>query len=188
MNQAAPRRDAGPVQRLFVACDFPPDTRAALTHWQAREPALHKDVRVVGSPHITLAFLGDVPAAAVDDVVAALRPVRFTPFSLAFGDPLFLPRKGRKRVIALHLADPSGGLATLQADVSAALREASLYDPSERPWLAHVTVARFRRAGHPFFLQNVTIPEFGVHRMVLYSSVLERAGAVHTPVAEFPAS
>ena len=35
---------------------------------------------------------------------------------------------------------------------------------------------------------NVTIPAFGVDRMVLYSSLLERAGAVHTPVAVFPAS
>jgi hypothetical protein len=34
----------------------------------------------------------------------------------------------------------------------------------------------------------VNIPAFGVVRMVLYSSHLERAGAVHAPIADFPAS
>ena len=175
-------------KRLFVACDLPGGVLRALTAWQQSALAPQPDVRVVGSLHITLVFLGDVPEAAVDDVVAALRPVTFKPFKLRFEAPLFLPERGAKHVVALHLADPSGGLAALQAGASDAVRDAGLYKPSRRPWLGHVTVARFRRPSHPFPLQNVTIPQFGVNRMVLYSSLLERAGAVHTPVAEFPAS
>jgi 2'-5' RNA ligase len=175
-------------KRLFVACDLPGDVLEALKAWQVAALAPQPDVRAVGSLHITLAFLGDVPAASVDDVVAALRPLTFTPFKLRLEAPVFLPERGRRNVVALHLADPSGGLASLQARASEALRGTGLYKPSRRPWLAHVTVARFRRPGHPFPLQNVTIPQFGVDRMVLYSSLLEKAGAVHTPVAEFPAS
>ena len=175
-------------KRLFVACDLPPDVLDAVTAWQAEALAPHKDVRVVGSLHITLVFLGDVPGAAVGDVAAALEPVAFHPFEVGLEAPLFLPERGTKHVVALHLTDPSGRLATLQSDASHALQNAGLYKPSKRPWLGHVTVARFRRPGHPFPLQNVTIPPFGVDRMVLYSSLLERAGAVHTPVAEFPAS
>ena len=37
-------------------------------------------------------------------------------------------------------------------------RPTGLYEPEKRPWLPHVTVARFRRPGHPFSLQNVNIP------------------------------
>ena len=102
--------------------------------------------------------------------------------------PLFLPAHGRRRVIALELTDSDGALGRVQADVSAALAAEGLYTPEKRPWLPHVTVARFRHPGHPFPLQNVNIHEFGVVRMVLYSSHLERAGAVHTPLADFPAS
>lgn len=181
-------RDAGRPKRLFVACDLPPHVATAVAQWQARELGSHRELRVVGSLHITLAFLGDVTAAAIDDVVAALRPVAFPPFAAALEEPVFLPERGARHVVALRLADPSGGLATLQSRASHALCDAGLYQPPRRPWLAHVTVARFRRPGHPFILQNVNIPEFGVDRMVLYSSLLERAGAVHTPLAEFPAS
>ena len=90
--------------------------------------------------------------------------------------------------VALELDDPSGELRRVQAEVSAGLAAEGLYEPEKRPWLPHVTVARFRHPGHPFSLQNVNIGSFGVVRMVLYSSHLERAGAVHTPVADFPAS
>jgi 2'-5' RNA ligase len=62
------------------------------------------------------------------------------------------------------------------------------YELEERPWTPHVTVARFRRHGQPFPLQNVNITELRVVRMVLYSSLLKRVGAVHTPIAVFPAS
>src|SRR5665648_105329 len=65
---------------------------------------------------------------------------------------------------------------------------AGLFEPRGRPWLPHLTVARFRRSCQPFPLQNVNIPQFCVVRVVLYSSLLERAGAVHTPLAVFPAS
>ncbi len=180
--------DAEKPKRLFVACDLPPEVLDELQHWQVIALKPHTDVRIVGSLHITLVFLGDVPARDVDKVVAALRPVTFAPFRVGLEEALFLPERGSKHVVALHLADPSGDLATLQARASEALRRAGLYKPSRRPWLGHVTVARFRRPGHPFPLQNVTISEFGVDRMVLYSSLLERAGAVHTPVTEFTAS
>ena len=95
---------------------------------------------------------------------------------------------GAKRVVVLPLEDQSGVLTRLRADVSGALAAKGLYEPPGRPWLPHVTVARFRRPGHPFSLQNVNIGAFGVVRMVLYSSDLKQAGAEHTPIADFPAS
>ncbi len=127
-------------------------------------------------------------AARLPDLERILGAVRWTRAECRFKEPLFLPAHGKRRVVALELDDPAGGLRRLQADVSDGLAAAGLYEPEKRPWLPHVTVARFRRPGHPFSLQNVNIGAFGVVRMVLYSSHLERAGAVHTPVADFPAS
>jgi len=127
-------------------------------------------------------------AARVLDLRRILAGVGWPPAECRLSEPIFLPARGKRRVVALKLDDPSGTLRRLQSVVSAGLAAGGLYEPEKRPWLPHVTVARFRRPGHPFSLQNVNIGPFGVVRMVLYSSHLERAGAVHTPLADFPAS
>lgn len=179
---------ADEAERLFVACDLPREVIRALNRWQLHELEGRDDLRTTGSLHLTLAFLGDVRKDKVARVVEALATVSFAPFQLKLDEPVFLPRRGAKKVVALSLSDPGGGLRKLQADVSRVLAETGLHKPGKRPWVPHVTVARYRRGGEPFSLQNVNIAQFGVVRMVLYSSLLERAGAVHTPVAVFPAS
>jgi 2'-5' RNA ligase len=131
---------------------------------------------------------GSVDADRVPDLERVLAGIVWLRAECRYSEPLFLPAHGKRRVVALELDDPSGTLRTLQHEVSAGLAAEGLYQPEKRPWLPHVTVARFRRPGHPFSLQNVNIGAFGVVRMVLYSSDLSRGGAVHTPLADFPAS
>jgi 2'-5' RNA ligase len=174
--------------RLFVACDLPGVVERAVRDWQEKELRQRRDLRVAPTLHLTLAFLGDVAAARVPDLEGVLGAIAWTPASCTFKEPLFLPAHGKRRVVALELDDPAGALRRLQARVAGGLAAEGLYEPERRPWLPHVTVARYRRPGHPFSLQNVNIPGFGVVRMVLYSSHLERAGAVHAPIADFPAS
>jgi 2'-5' RNA ligase len=181
--QARPER-----LRLFVACDLPADVERAVAAWQRTELVPHEDLRVLPTLHLTLAFLGAVDAHRVPDLRRVLEGVHWKRAECRLKGPLFLPAHGRRRVVALELDDASGALRGLQAEVSGGLAAEGLYEPEKRPWLPHVTVARFRRPGHPFSLQNVNVGGFGVVRMVLYSSHLERAGAVHTPVADFPAS
>jgi 2'-5' RNA ligase len=176
------------TRRLFVACDLPHSAASAIGHWQDGQLSTHDELRVAATVHLTLCFLGDVPAARVPQIVEALGSVPFSRFELDVGEPLFLPQRRAKRVVALELVDHRGALTALQADVSRALFERGLYKPEKRPFLPHVTVARYRRPGPPFPLQNVNVSRFGVDQMVLYSSLLERAGAVHTPVAVFTAS
>ena len=173
---------------MFVACDLPPDVERAVAAWQHEQLGRREDVRVIPSLHLTLAFLGSLDAALVPDLERILGGISWSRAACRLKEPLFLPAHGRRRVVALELDDPSGTLRRLQAEVSSGLAAEGLYEPEKRPWLPHITVARFRRPGHPFSLQNVNIGAFGVVRMVLYSSHLERAGAVHTPVADFPAS
>ena len=182
-RQAAPQR-----LRLFVACDLPPEAERAVVAWQRAQLAPHDDLRVMPALHLTLAFLGSVDAARVPDLERILGGMVWPPTDCRFSAPLFLPAHGRRRVVALELDDPSGALRKLQAEVSAGLAAEGLYEPEKRRWLPHVTVARFRRPGQPFSLQNVNIGAFGVVRMVLYSSQLKRGGAEHTPLADFPAS
>ncbi len=174
--------------RLFVACDLPPEVERAVRAWQRAELSRRDDLRVTPTLHLTLAFLGSVDEDRVGDLERVLAGIAWRRADCRLKEPLFLPAHGRRRVVALELDDPSGTLRRLQSEVSAGLASEGLYEPEKRPWLPHVTVARFRRPGHPFSLQNVNIGAFGVVRMVLYSSHLKPGGAVHTPLADFPAS
>jgi 2'-5' RNA ligase len=181
--------DRGPGRlRLFVACDLPPEVEHAVAVWQREHLAGHPDLRITPTLHLTLAFLGEMEAGRVPDLQRALAGVHWQRAETRLKGPLFLPSRGRRRVVALELDDPSGHLHRLQAEVSASLAAEGLYEPEKRPWLPHVTVARFRRPGHQFSLQNVNIGGFGVGQMVLYSSDLKPGGAVYTPLADFPAS
>lgn len=190
MTPARPARsEERPARlRLFVACDLPHDVEQAVRDWQRRELAGHDDLRVLPTLHLTLAFLGSVDRNRLPDLQRVLEGVSWRRAECRLKEPLFLPSHGKRRVVALELDDPSGTLRTLQREVSAGLAAEGLHEPEKRPWLPHVTVARFRRPGHPFSLQNVNIGAFGVVRMVLYSSDLKPGGAVHTPLADFPAS
>ncbi len=174
--------------RLFVACDLPDAALDAISVWQRRSLGGRPELRPNHALHLTLAFLGDVDPQEVPRLGKTLSGVAWAPCDAGIEGPVFLPKKGSRHVVALALADPGGALRSLQGRVSAALAGTGLYAPEARPWLPHVTVARYRRPGPPFPLQNVTIPGFCVVRMALYSSSLESTGAVHTPLAVFPAS
>ncbi len=116
-----------PHQRLFVALDLPDDALAAVRAWQELVFADLPDLRINHALHLTLCFLGDTPSRVVPQLSEALAGVPFRRCSLAFGEPIFLPERGKKNVVALPLVDAAhepGGLAAvreLQAGVGAAL-------------------------------------------------------------------
>jgi RNA 2',3'-cyclic 3'-phosphodiesterase len=185
-DSGRPAAGTRPTLRLFVACDLPAEAAAAVERWQAAELSPHEELRVVHTLHVTLCFLGSVAESRVTDITAALGALALPALPTALGEALFLPEHGAKRVVALHLADDGGALAATQRAVSDSLAALGVYAPERRPWLAHLTVARYRRPGHPFSLQNVTVGAVGLPSVILYASHLERGGAVHTPLATFP--
>jgi 2'-5' RNA ligase len=175
-------------RRLFVAADLPPDALAAVRAWQQAELGARDCLRSTRSLHVTLCFLGDTAERRVDELVSALSSVAVPELPAEFGEPLFLPPRGRASVVAVRIGDPSGAIVRLQAEMSASLVEKGFLQPEKRAYLPHLTVARFRRPGHPFSLHNVNFPGFCLPSVILYSSNLEKGGAVHTPLATFPAT
>ena len=134
-----------PRLRLFVALDLPAAAIAALVRFRdaAADPAMWRSLDEA-TFHVTLAFLGHRPqtdVAVVGDVLAALAPRE--PPALALGAGLLLPPR-RARVLTVALADDSGALGALQAEVSEGLAAAGVFTPEERPFRPHVTVARIR--------------------------------------------
>lgn len=98
-------------------------------------------LRGVDHHHVTLAFLGARPARELDGVLAALRDA----CAVARSGPLEVVRYRETRSVSmLVLADPSGACAALAEDLQSRLEELGVYRRESRPWLPHVTVARFR--------------------------------------------
>jgi len=176
-----------PKARVFIACDLPRPVEDAVHEWQRATLSAEAGLRVAHALHITLCFLGDIERERGPDLAAALAPIVMPPIMVTLGDAVFLPERGPKRVLALLVEEPSRELHGVQSAISEALSGTGLYKPERRAYLPHLTVARFRRPGHPFALQNVNVGQFCLSEFILYTSVLEMGGAVHTPLAVFPA-
>lgn len=124
--------------RLFLALEVPDDVSEALGGWA--EQAL-PGLRRVDRHHLTLAFLGARPARDLEPVLDALRAAA----RAARPAPLEIARYRETRSVAmLVLDDATGAASALASDLHARLEELGAYRREPRPWLPHVTVARFR--------------------------------------------
>ncbi|HZT54129.1 MAG TPA: RNA 2',3'-cyclic phosphodiesterase [Gaiellaceae bacterium] len=126
--------------RLFLALRLPDEALDEIDGWRRRE--LH-GVRLVARDHlhVTLAFLGWRPASEVDAIVAALRAaaagsgrIRLTPAGY----------RETRSVGMLVLDDEKGRAAALAHDLQARLERLGVFRPERRPWLPHLTLARWR--------------------------------------------
>ena len=126
--------------RLFLALRLPDDVLDAVESWQ-REHL--RDVRAVRREHlhVTLAFLGHRPAAELEPIVGALRDA-----AARAGEIRLAPSRYRetRSVGMLVLEDNEGRAALLAGDVQERLERLGVYRREGRPWLPHLTVARWR--------------------------------------------
>jgi 2'-5' RNA ligase len=190
--------------RLFVALDLPAEHRREIGRRAAGLRGALPPARWVRpeAMHLTLAFLGDTPAARVDDLTAALAPAfaAAPPLELALAGAGTFPPRRPARVAWVGIAAPPA-LPALQRRVAGAVAEAlggaserqRGSKPERKPFHAHVTVARPRRrwnrgASERFaaaFETPVGEP-FTVREGVLYRSELDPGGAIYSPLARFP--
>lgn len=127
--------------RLFLALRLPDDTLDGVARWQ-RERFVNR-VRVVPREHlhVTLAFLGQRPAAELESIVVALRDA-----AAGAGQMRLAPARYRetRSVGMLVLEDDGERAAQLAGDVQERLERLGVYRREDRPWLPHLTVARWR--------------------------------------------
>ena len=175
--------------RLFVALDLPGAARAALARFRdaAADPVVWRPLDEA-SFHVTLAFIGHRAEEDVERIAAVLRRLPpWEPPRLELAGGLLLPPR-RARVLTVALADADGALAALQAAVSDGLAAAGLYEPEERPFRAHVTVARLRSGARaPRALEaEPDALAFTAGPVTLYRSRPGRGGAVYEPLFARP--
>lgn len=188
MAREAPSEPEPAAVRLFVALELPGDARDRIVAWQ--EEALGgygRALRLVrpAALHVTLAFLGHHPAAAVEAIGAAALSAAGglpAPELEATGVTPVPPRA--PRLWALDLDDPCGGAAAVQAAVAEPLAAGGWYEPEKRPFWPHLTVARLRAKARPPRLEAPPPPgRFVAPEVVLYRSRLGRAGADYEALA-----
>ena len=156
--------------RLFLALECPGFDARPLESELGAQPA--------GSYHVTLAFLGERPDAAA--VVKATAPACTGRLPLALEyrglDAFHSPRAARVAWVGVR--------GTGLAELALALRGATA--SQDRPFIGHVTLARFRPPRDlRELVQRCGDADCGsgtIARVTLFRSTLRRGGALHEPL------
>jgi RNA 2',3'-cyclic 3'-phosphodiesterase len=190
MNPAA----AKPARiRTFVALDLPEPVREGIGAWGARE-LRDEALRPIAPEklHLTLCFLGHIPAADVERAKRIVLAVSPRPVPVTLGaEPVAKP-KGRPRLFALEAESPAAEV--LQGEVAERLVAAGVYEPEARAFWPHLTVARVRTEPgqrrrprrvrtRPGELPAELVHTFDSVRIALYRSNLRPGGAHYEPLA-----
>jgi RNA 2',3'-cyclic 3'-phosphodiesterase len=186
--------------RLFIALAVPPEVREEIGRAQGllRRNAPPGAVRWTRPEqfHITLKFLGDVPAEQLDalkksvaEICAVSRALRLSARGIGF-----FPSERKPRVIWAGTSDANGQLSELHWRLDEALR---CLAPAERPekFTGHITLGRFKPGHHaaiPKLLElaaDLRARHFGdwqALELEIVRSELTVVGAEHAAVAAFP--
>jgi 2'-5' RNA ligase len=139
--------------RSFIAIELPDELKRELSALIDRLRADSPDVARWIDPagiHLTLKFLGDVPAGRLDSLTAALTKAvaGFGPFRLEVGDLGVFPESRRVRVVWVAVSGETGRLQKLQQAVEGAM-EGLGFPVESRAFRPHLTLARVRDRARP---------------------------------------
>ena len=180
--------------RLFVALELSREIRGTIAALIRQCKPLDESWKwtLAENLHVTLKFLGEIPANRLDDVVAALREVPFErALTLRFRGLGFFPNERRPRVLWAGI-EATEDLPALAKSVEAALE--SIGVPKEdRAFTPHLTLARSKEGRISPQLRDILTKyasrDFGTAIMDdfrLIRSELKSSGAEYTTLASFP--
>ncbi len=181
--------------RAFVAISYPPELRAELARRARSLVGNVRDVRCMSaeSLHLTLAFLGEVPAHSTDSIRSGLEAATrgHSPFVLRFGSGGTFPTGGEPRVAWVGVTGDLDAVRDLQAAITREMQGIGLR-MGARPFSPHVTLARIGRQATPSTRMGVArrfeaarLGALGAHTVSavsLFESDLSPAGAVYREV------
>lgn len=132
--------------RLFIAVLLPRDVRQMIVAATSKYRTIGTNVRWVHEDnlHLTLKFIGGVPAEAVDQVADALNQVakRHGPFSTTVLGVGGFPNARRARVVWTGISDGAEELQRLAEDVEDAMD--GIGYPREGRFKPHITIGRLK--------------------------------------------
>lgn len=180
--------------RLFIAIEISNDVRSAIAALIKELRALVPQAKWVRAEnlHVTLKFLGETDAAKLSSIHTALSSVR-SPLSVTFTfrGLGFFPNAKRPRVFWAGMR-ASENLPALAGEIDSAMHKMG-FPLEDRPFTAHLTLARFDPPGMPAGLaaaaQETASREFGsltAREFHLIESKRKPAGAEYTTLQSFP--
>jgi len=148
-----PPPNPAPFLRLFVAITVPLEVRQeigrALERLRRNSPPSAVRWARADQFHITLKFLGDIPAEQVAQVEQSVAAVcaGLSPIHISAKDVGFFPNRHKPRVIWVGAHDDGGRLVELHRQLDDALRWLT---PAERieKFTGHITLGRFKPGHH----------------------------------------
>jgi RNA 2',3'-cyclic 3'-phosphodiesterase len=179
--------------RLFVALSIPSEVReniASLMRTLRRADAKPRWVNPENL-HVTLKFIGEVAEESVPSICGALQTIRpVEPLTLAFRGVGFFPNARRPNVAWIGIEAPPG-LSNLAAAVNRALAPFGIA-PETKPFVPHLTVARFKEArllpalqGEIEKCKDHSFGHFTTAEIHLIESRLRSSGAEYTTLRSF---
>ena len=183
--------------RTFVAVETPPEICHCAAALIERLKGSGAKVRWADTDamHWTLDFLGDVPdneiAAVCRCVTAAVAPL--SAFDLDVCGVGAFPSTGRPRTLWLGVGEGSEAMVELQAALERNLAGLG-FRPEARQFKPHLTLGRVRDSSSGLEELAELVRRYAdfsaglmaVDEVVVFSSQLERSGAVHTPLGHAP--
>jgi 2'-5' RNA ligase len=178
--------------RLFVAVDVPDELRDAI---ESEVVGPIRD-RVAGAKwtrpegrHLTLSFLGNVDDDRVMEISHALGRAAspHPPFEASFEEVGGFPDMHRPRVLWIGIGEGAEAMSALASSVRDELAPLG-FEKEDRPFTAHLTLARFSkpRVIDEFPEVTVQLNRFRVDGVVLFRSQLHPKGARYTALERFP--
>lgn len=171
-------------RRLFLAVALDDDSRHALATFVSRNGVPEIPGRRVPPEnwHITLRFLGRSTQLQQEKVLAELdQTLTHDPFLIGFGGLGTFPYPKKATVVWLAVAAGGDDLVDLAVSCERAAVAAG-YDPEERPFHPHLSLARVRPAQNLTALVEGYPPfpgRFHVDAVVLYESITGSGATVY---------
>lgn len=187
--------------RTFIAIELSRDLKDSLSRLQEclKRQVPERSTRWMRPEdiHLTLKFLGDVPASRMASVSRAVETAcrGFDRFAIELVGLGCFPSPRRPRVVWVGVREPTGVLSRLQKAVESTLVELG-FEPEGRPFSPHLTLGRVQRKvsqrgrqrlgeliaeSDVGLLGRMTVPSVNVMR-----SDLRPDGAVYTVLAHAP--
>ena len=175
------------TERCFVAIPLPTEVRMAVDDWR-------EGLDLPGRPvpprnlHVTLRFVGPADVTGRERLIAGLDTVDLgDPFSIRIGGLGGFPKLGKATVAWAVIEEDGGKVAELAGVVEEAVASAG-FGYEDRPFRAHLTLARIRPprnlrrcAGRG--MARIRVP---VTEVVLYRSRATSGSATYDVLERFP--
>jgi 2'-5' RNA ligase len=181
--------DEATSDRLFIALTLPVPVRDALA--ALAEPMAGVNWTRPDQLHLTLRFLGDVPAAQQEAMTDRLAAIRVTSFILPVEGVGSFPPNRPPRVVWTGVGQGHPRLFQLRQRIDDALLASGLA-LDVRTFHPHATLARCTEDAAATVTawvrahRDFAAPPFRVESFDLYASELRPTGAVHTLKRRFP--